>query len=949
VPAAIAAAIAAEGTALYSFIYVVATVVINYGLSRISQQLSGKPKRTPGGTRGRDVTARGTVEPRQIIYGQIKAGGFIAYLGLSGIRNKYLHIVVVYAAHECEEISDLWIDERRAPTANINGSTGEVTASGFTRDGQSYLYAWKHLGTSTQTADAELLAASGLDPAWSSAHRGAGLAYVHYRLEYNEEVWPNGAPQSLFALTKGRRVYDPRLDSTNGGSGSQRYNDARTWTWSNNWALCVRDYIAGGSVYYDVATPNKMLGYGEDDARIDDAYTIAAANISDEACPIPNGSGGSTTEARYTCDTQLSCGDVHKENLEILKSAGVGAVDQANGKYRINAGAFETPTITLTGDDIKGKMVISTSPQGEDLYNMVTGTFYDENRDWQLQTFPSITNSSFEADDGNRQLPRNIELHATRGFYRAQRIGMLHEALSREKLTIHFSKLSPKAMQIAEGATFMLTTPDGVFTNKVLKCKTWEFPPSGWPILTARECNSSRYATPAYTDYVAPGAAVATTPQYDEPDTPINFSAVSMREGIFFRWQAQPPVNSNQVYVLYEHTSQTPFSSAVEVWRGKSLNVLLERPGQTVRYYWLTAQLNDTESAPTPTTNGLAAAPFVQGFDEQFHDSFEHQDYTRFYNVREIHGASNITYPTNGENGGRVLRAQGYLWIGSNRNIPYDPNALYLITAKVRLVASSTNPAHNICSVGLEGVAADGTTLISLFGANTYTSAHYAAADTFDMNPTFGSWVTFRGYMSGLSATPSPFPAPDITNPLEGYSSGATVVRFIRPMLRLMAGPSGDGIMEVDYIKLEKVVLTSQIGPNAATELYSVAVAGPVTVTALGGGASSGSDIIASVDVTPSEDGHWIITASYEAEFTGADALGTKGLAGRRTNISGVIETVGDQNIQLTTTRSSQVARSMVEAIPNVVNKLGLFAGVGTVAGDLNFYNIVVTAEFIKR
>jgi hypothetical protein len=42
-------------------------------------------------------------------------------------------------------------------------------------------------------------------------------------LNTHEEVWPNGAPANFFALVKGRRLYDPRKDSTNGGSGTHRY------------------------------------------------------------------------------------------------------------------------------------------------------------------------------------------------------------------------------------------------------------------------------------------------------------------------------------------------------------------------------------------------------------------------------------------------------------------------------------------------------------------------------------------------------------------------------------------------------------------------------------------------------------------------------------------------------------------------------------------------------
>ena len=41
---------------------------------------------------------------------------------------------------------------------------------------------------------------------------------------------------------KGMLVYDPRLDSTNGGSGSHRLATPSTWEWSDNPALCFADF-----------------------------------------------------------------------------------------------------------------------------------------------------------------------------------------------------------------------------------------------------------------------------------------------------------------------------------------------------------------------------------------------------------------------------------------------------------------------------------------------------------------------------------------------------------------------------------------------------------------------------------------------------------------------------------------------------------------------------------
>src|SRR6185312_2038541 len=94
-------------------------------------------------------------------------------------------------------------------------------------------------------------------------------------------------PQAFGSLVKGRRLYDPRQDDTNGGSGDQRASDPTTWTWSNNAALCARDFMTGGSRTYDLQFPDRRLGIGIPDAKIDDSFTIDAANAADEACTVP--------------------------------------------------------------------------------------------------------------------------------------------------------------------------------------------------------------------------------------------------------------------------------------------------------------------------------------------------------------------------------------------------------------------------------------------------------------------------------------------------------------------------------------------------------------------------------------------------------------------------------------------------------------------------------------
>lgn len=841
----------AAATFVTAVVYTVVTVAINYGLTQVAQSLAGKPKQYTQGPRSRDITVRGTVEPAQLVYGEAKSGGFIAFYGTSGTNNKYLHFVVVYAFHQCEDITDLWLDGTLIPDADIE-STGEVTTTAY-QDSGSKLYAWRHLGAKAQTADSVLTSA--FSGKWLSTHRGAGVAYVHFRMERSERVYPNGSPASFFALVKGRRLYDPRKDSTNGGSGLHRVDDATTWEWSNNATLCRRDYISGGSKWYDVSTPEKRLAFGESDDRIDDEYTISAANIDDEDVNIPDGEGGETTQKRYTCDVQISCGDTHRENLDILNSAAVGTVTYVNGKYRIYSGAYETPSITIGEDDVLGPVSVSTHPNGEDLYNFITGTFFDESRDWQQCPFPNITNSSYEAADRG-QKPRKIELHATRTSYRAQRIGILHLTQSRNKITVRFERLSPKAMSISEHETFYVTLPEFGWDEKVFRCREWEWMPDGFVALTAQEDSSARYADPEVETYAEPEEATVETPQYDEPDTPLNLAAISMPEGILFTWDVTAPFNSNTLFRLYEYSASTPFSSATEVWSGKGRSTMLQRSGYGSNYYWLTAELNGIESEETPSGSGLEAAPGLRGFEETFHDSFEHQDYERFYNLRSA-TTPIISYPTNGENGGRVIRVAHYGWLAWKKNIPYDPDQTYMLTVRARLWKAPTDSGKDLFYAGVEGVAADGTTLVNVLGANSASSQHYIAAFGFD----FGSvplreWTTFRGYMSGHGASPSPLPAPTSSAPAEAYSDGTNIVRFVRPMF-ICNLADGDGIMEVDYIKLDRVVYTNQIGPNAATQVYSATKSSTDVYTS-----GSTPTLVTSVSV-PAEDSdtEMIVTA----------------------------------------------------------------------------------------
>jgi hypothetical protein len=136
---------------------------------------------------------------------------------------------------------------------------------------------------------------------------------------------------------------------------------------------------------------------------------------------------------------------------------------------------------------------------------------------------------------------------------------------------------------------------------------------------------------------------------------------------------------------------------------------------------------------------------------------------------------------------------------------------------RARMVTAPSDPTKDLFSAGVEGVLADGTTLRNTAGANSISSQHYFAASNFDFGGvTLGDWVLFRGYLTGFN-TSTNIPSANIANPSHMYDAGIT---YMRPVI-VANFSGGNGIMEVDYIQIEKVETTSGIAPNAVFDVES--------------------------------------------------------------------------------------------------------------------------------
>lgn len=560
-------------------------------VAKITEALTGKPKISKPAN---DVEYSGTIEPRRIIYGEILVSGMNVIPPLtSGGTNEYLHQVLALAGHECNQIGSVYFNREQVGTiTSITGSEddGKVTTGTYANR------AWvrRYAGTDSQTVDYKLNKANAL---WTTAHVGKGVAYLALTYQYDEEVYKTGKPE-VTCLVQGKKVYDPRLDSTRtGGSGSQRVNDPTTYAYSTNPALCLADYLI-----------TSRLGLGEDTDKVDWDLVMDAADICDELVNIP----GSTTQKRYTCNVVLVATDAFEENIKTLAQAMAGVCYYSGGLWRIYAGAWSTSAFTLTDDDlVNGGIEIVTAFPYNQRYNSVRGQFINKDKNWQEMDYQPIINTSYVTADGE-QAWLETDFAACTNEYEAQRHAILISRRSRNG-QVATVRCGLSAYKIRPFETGTVTFSEIGWTSKTVRCEGWKFDPSGFVELVLREEASTDWSDPATGDYLTPTSVTTPTPANFTPTPPTALTARNLVSGFQLSWTAPSVFPLGARYEVYEHTSITPFSSATRIWTGFSTNVFITKTDTTTRYYWVIVRSAEgVASTSEPASNGVAAAAASQ-------------------------------------------------------------------------------------------------------------------------------------------------------------------------------------------------------------------------------------------------------------------------------------------------------------------------------------------------
>ena len=377
------------------------------------------------------------------------------YAGLTTTpTNKYLYMAIVLCEGRVENITDIHLDD--IPVTDPKWQ-GKVVTQIFT-------------GADDQVA-APILRES--NERWSTDHRLRGVAYIACRFEYDEDVF-NGIPD-VTAVVTGRKIYDPR-------AVGQSQVDPSTWTYSNNPALCLLDYLT-----------NERFGKGLSYSVIDSAAFIEAANDCDQSVTMYDGGGsGKLFESNIVIDTAESIFDNVNQFLIAMR----GFLPYSQGLYQLRIDKSRATVMDFNINNIIGGMTVKGESK-EDKFNRVTVKFANPENNWQddIAIWPpagSALESQYLSEDGGTFLYDEIELDGITNYYQARDLARIFLMRSRNALRCAFQCTSD-ALQLAVGDVVTVTYATPGFVAKPFQVDEIAINTDGSCALSLLEYDSTIY------------------------------------------------------------------------------------------------------------------------------------------------------------------------------------------------------------------------------------------------------------------------------------------------------------------------------------------------------------------------------------------------------------------------------------------------------------------------
>jgi hypothetical protein len=423
---------------------------VGLAFSALATAMSGAANANgaPKGIVLRSTTA-GEQVPQSFILGRYVTAGNLAAPEMShgtGGDTRYLTRVIDLSDVQVDSLESLIIDGVRADLATGSPSTltmtqGDGTTPAIHPDygptvnkGDFIGFAWCRFRNGSQTTvDPMLSDKYGSYPQrpWQSGMVGRGVAQAIMTFLWRDspQVW-QGRPDVRFVV-KGIRLYDPRLDSTAGGSGAHRYTNTATHEWSENPVVMIYNLLRG----------IQILGghvYGGGFTAADLPYATWAAAMN--ACDVMIGD-----RKTYVAGLEVFMGGTDAggsspaDVIEELLRACSGQIADVGGTLVIRVGAPGLPVKFITDDDIlvSQSQELDPFPGAQDSYNIVHATWMSPGNLWTpKEATPRRDEDAITADGQELPAPLSLPAVTVAGQVQQLMVGWLKDAQRHRRQSI---------------------------------------------------------------------------------------------------------------------------------------------------------------------------------------------------------------------------------------------------------------------------------------------------------------------------------------------------------------------------------------------------------------------------------------------------------------------------------------------------------------------------------
>lgn len=481
----------------FSFlIQLVVGAVLSFAGNLLQQAFGPKPqqdRRT--GTRGSRQTG-GTV-PKSFLAGTIGVPGKYEYGGeygsSGGVPNVFAVDVLSFGDLPIDGFAGLYVNGTAATLATSGGVEQGYPVPEYNIAGGNKLWWRGYTGTQT-AADSFLVSKFGshAERPWTSAMIGRGVPYITFTTFWHEEVWTK-AFQDFMVVCRGVRLYDPRKDSTAGGSGSHRWGQPSTYEFSDNSMVIAYNILRG--IHYE---GEHVWGGRRTAAQLPYAVWAAAMDACDEVVALKGGG----TEKRFRAGREIFFDERPQDVVqELLIGANARISYCSDGTVYVLVGAPDAADGALTDAD-----VLATEPLGsfpfpkfDDVINGATANYIEPSQAWEMKDTAPYYRSDLEAQDGGERKPRGLELPTTFSGTQAQRVlqAVIEEGRRFRK---HVVALPAAYAQFRPLQVLAWTSDRYGYSGKLFLVTARTRSPWGWVVLGLQEIDPADHSWNPATD-----------------------------------------------------------------------------------------------------------------------------------------------------------------------------------------------------------------------------------------------------------------------------------------------------------------------------------------------------------------------------------------------------------------------------------------------------------------